>query len=219
MKFFIGTTNTNKIREIGSILAATGCAYEPTDPVDPEETEDDFEGNALLKARVYAKHAGGLTISEDSGLIVPALGGLPGPWSARFADCRIDMKSNRVVGHDPSGARREEIDRRNNELVLRMMSGIVQPRRAASFKVVLAVAAPDGEILFKAMGETRGWIAEEMRGTNGFGYDPIFVDAGTFGKTYAELDSARKNMKSHRRKVLDEFKAWLGTVLMREAPR
>lgn len=79
MKFFIGTTNPAKVREIGSILSATGCGFEVTEPVDPEETEPDFEGNALLKARAYAAAAGGLTISEDSGLVVPSLGALSDP--------------------------------------------------------------------------------------------------------------------------------------------
>lgn len=213
MKLFLGTTNPAKVREIASILSATGCTYEVTDPVDPDETEDDFEGNALLKARVYARHAGGATISEDSGLIIPSLGGLPGPWSARFSDCEVDRESWTVRSHTPSDTPRDVIDSRNNGLVLDLMRGIEQPRRAAVFMVVLAVATPDGEILFKALGESHGWIAEEARGENGFGYDPIFVGQDTFGKTYAELDPMRKNLRSHRRRVLQELKAWLGQAL------
>ena len=218
MKFFLGTTNPDKIREIGSILAATGCEFEPTDPIGPEETEDDFDGNALLKARVYAKHAGGLTISEDSGLIVPALGGLPGPWSARFSECVVDERSWRVMQHWPTVADRAVIDGANNVRVLSLMHRIKMPHRAAAFRVVLAVASPDGGILFKSAAESRGWIADERRGENGFGYDPIFVGADTFGKTYAELDSARKNLRSHRRKVLNDFKAWLGGFLKEQSP-
>lgn len=209
MKFFIGTTNPGKVREIGSILAATGCEFEVADPVDPKETESDFEGNALLKARAYARHSGGLTISEDSGLIIPSLGGLPGPWSARFSDCEIDPITHRVLGVNDSGRSREVMDRLNNESVLAMMSGIEQPRRAAAFKVVLVVADPNGKILFRGVGESHGWISETMRGTGGFGYDPIFIGGDTFGKTYAELDSVRKNLRSHRNLVLQEFKAWL----------
>ena len=216
MKFYIGTTNQDKIREIGSILSATGCAFEPTDPIDPEETEHDFEGNALLKAKAYASHANGITISEDSGLIVPALGGLPGPWSARFADCEIDFSQKRVINCVSSNTPRQEMDYRNNKLVLNLMQGIEQPYRAAAFKVVLVVAAPDDKIMFKGVGESHGWIANEMHGSNGFGYDPIFVGQDTFGKTYAELDSMRKNLRSHRKRVLDEFKAWLGQYLKQE---
>lgn len=220
--FFIGTTNQGKIREIASILSATGFTYAPTDPIDPEETEPDFEGNALLKARAYAKHAGGMTISEDSGLIIPALGGLPGPWSARFADTDplIDSVNGTGVirGHRPSNLGREEMDRTNNDLVIAFMQGVEQPRRAASFKVVLCVASPTGEILFKAVGESFGWIAEAPKGSNGFGYDPIFIGQDTFGKTYAELDSARKNLRSHRHHVLQEFQAWLAAQLV-SAPK
>lgn len=213
MKFCIGTTNPGKAREIGAILAATGCELELTDPVDPDETEDDFEGNALLKARVYARHAGEVTISEDSGLIIPALGGLPGPFAARFCECEVDRERWKIVAHRPSGLPREELDRRNNALVLELLQGVEQPRRAAAFRVVLAVAAPDGEVLFRASGESQGWIAEEARGEAGFGYDPIFVGQDTFGRTYGELDPMRKNLRSHRRRVLQEFKAWLGRYL------
>src|SRR4029434_4491294 len=99
MQFFIGTTNPNKVAEIASILFATGCTLTVTDPVNPEETEDDSDGNALLKARVYAKHTGGITISEDSGLIIPHLNGLPGPWSARFSDCIIDRDAGKATRH------------------------------------------------------------------------------------------------------------------------
>lgn len=218
MHFFLGTTNQYKIREIGSILAAVGCTFEPTDPVDPDETEPDFDGNAILKARVYAAHAGGVTISEDSGLIIPALNGLPGPWSARFSDHgRIDTDTGQVFDHVPSGLSRDEIDARNNDLVLKIMEGIEQPHRAAFFKVVLVVADEHGEVLFKAAGESHGWIATECRGTNGFGYDPIFVGNDCFDKTYAELDSMRKNMKSHRKRVLNEFKAWLAQELVKQS--
>lgn len=218
MKFYIGTTNPNKIREIGAILSATGCKFEASRPVDPEETEDDFEGNALLKAKAYAAHAGGITISEDSGLIIPALNNLPGPWSARFSDYLVSNENGklRICNYKPSGLSREEIDRLNNQRVLELMKGIEQPKRAAMFKVVLAVSTLEGKILFKASGESHGWISEELRGENGFGYDPIFIGQDTFGKTYAELDSHRKNLRSHRRHVLQEFKAWLGNYLKAE---
>lgn len=206
--FYIGTTNEHKIREIGGILSSTGFTFEPTDPVDPEETEGDFEKNAILKARVYSEYSGGMTICEDSGLVVPALNNLPGPWSARFSDCRIDRSNMKVVGYHSSGISREEIDTKNNYLVLRLMENIHQPYRAAFFVVSLVVSTPE-KILFKSTGKSHGWISEEIRGSNGFGYDPIFVGSDTFGKTYAELDSMRKNLRSHRFKVLNEFKSWL----------
>ena len=213
MKFFIGTTNPYKVQEIATILSATGCELEVTDPVDPEETESDFEGNAILKARAYAVYAKGLVISEDSGLVIPALGGLPGPWSARFSECVIDCATWSVDDVIRAGYTREVIDQKNNELVLRLMRDIAMPRRAAMFKVVLVVAQPDGTVLFKGVGASNGWIAEGLRGENGFGYDPIFVGQDTFGKTYAEHDAQRKNLRSHRRRVLQEFQAWLGKFL------
>lgn len=213
MKFYIGTTNASKVQEIGAILAATGCEFEKTDPVDPEETEDDFVGNAILKGKVYAAHSGGQTICEDSGLIIPFLGNLPGPWSARFSDGDFDYHRGQLVKLSPSGKTRVEIDNDNNDKVLDLMKEIKSPYRAAMFKVVLVVAEPNGNILFKGEGETYGWIATEKRGTNGFGYDPIFIGSDTFGKTFAELDSYRKNLKSHRRKVLQEFKSWLARII------
>ena len=212
-RFYIGTTNQHKIREIGSILHATGCELIPTDKIDPEETEPDFVGNALIKARAYAVHAGGLTISEDSGLMVAALNNLPGPWSARFSDFEVHRDPWRLGAHHPSGLSRDEIDHKNNDLVLELMRGIEQPRRAAMFKVVMIVAAADGEILFKGENEAHGWIAPEMRGQNGFGYDPIFIGHNTFDRTYAELDRHRKDLISHRRKVLNDFQDWLGRFL------
>lgn len=215
MKFFIGTTNPYKIREIGTILSATGCEFEPTEPIDPEETEEDFVGNAMIKVKAYAKHAGGLTISEDSGLLVSAINNLPGPWSARFSECVLD--NLRVVGMRKSKKSREEIDRENNLRVLELMREIPHPYRAAMFKVVLLVANPDG-VLFRGDGESFGWIAEDIRGENGFGYDPIFIGGDTFGKTYAELDSVRKNMRSHRRRVLQEFKGWLARFIKEGNP-
>ncbi len=219
MHFFLGTTNTDKIREIGAILSATGCTYTPSYPVDPYETEPDFEGNAKLKAIAYAQHSKGMTISEDSGIIVPALSNLPGPWSARFSEySNIDPERGVVVDHHTSNLTRADLDRRNNALLIELLRGVPQPYRGAMFKVVLCVASAEGKILFSATGESHGWIAEEPRGEEGFGYDPIFVGNDTFGKTYGELDSMRKNLRSHRQKVLQDFQAWLAHVLKEEQP-
>lgn len=198
---FLGTTNPGKTAEIAALLAPLGIELRPVS-LDIPETTDTFEGNALQKALAYAAHTGGVTLSEDSGLIVPSLGGLPGPWSAMFAD--LDRASLKVT---PSGRTREEIDPANNALVLELMEGIEQPRRAACFKVVLIVAQP-AKVLFQSSAEYHGWIATEPRGKEGFGYDPIFVGQDTFGRTLAELDAARKNLRSHRRRVLDELFLW-----------
>ena len=198
---FIGTTNPGKVAEMASLLAPLGIALHPV-ALDVAETQDTFEGNAIEKALAYANHTGGITVSEDSGLVIPILDGLPGPWSARFAD--LDLERKQVI---PSGTPREEMDVRNNTRVIDLLRQVEQPRRAAMFTVVLVVASP-GEVLFRASAQCHGWIADAPRGANGFGYDPIFVGQDTFGKTFAELDSVRKNLRSHRKRVLDELFVW-----------
>jgi len=212
---YLGTTNSDKVAEIAALLSPLRVELK-TIALDVPETEDTFEGNARLKGIAYAKHTGGITISEDSGLIIPALGGLPGPWSARFCDCILDLatgKVSSVAEVHPRG--RAEMDVVNNNRVLELLrtNWFTREERfkarpaAAMFKVVLVVASPSG-ILFQSSGECHGWIAEEARGTNGFGYDSIFIGQDTFGKTFAELDTPRKNQRSHRKRVLDELFMW-----------
>lgn len=238
MRISIGTTNQFKIRELASILRPLGIQLRVTAPLDPEETEDTFEGNAALKGRVYGKYVGdtlaaalteqgGVTevearmlmqisqewaVCEDSGITVPALGGLPGPYSARFDDCIVE--DGRIIIHRESGRDRIEIDAANNQRLLRMMEEIEQPYRAARFVISLVVADTEGEILFQHTSYADGWIAQELRGEHGFGYDPLFISGDSFGKTWAELDSMRKNLISHRRKALQAFTAWLATQLL-----
>ncbi|MFO0555687.1 MAG: non-canonical purine NTP pyrophosphatase [Polyangiaceae bacterium] len=209
--FSIGTTNPYKIRELADILSPSGCKLVTAELPEVEETESTFAGNARLKASAHARVFGGVTIAEDSGLEVPALGGLPGPWSARFADCELTDRT--VTSHRQSGDPRGVIDPKNVARVLELMRGIEQPYRAASFVVALAVAAPDGTVLFEAESKVHGWLTEAPRGAGGFGYDSIFVGGDTGGATYAELDPARKNLRSHRRRVLRDFTAWLARVL------
>lgn len=201
MTLVIGTTNPGKVAEVAALLAPLQVALKHV-ALDVPETKDDFHENAVDKALAYAAHAGGLALSEDSGLCVAALGGLPGPWSARFADLDLETRTVRE-----SGRPREVMDRLNNERLLELLKGFQQPRRAAVFHVTLVVARP-GEVLFTARGERHGWIADAARGERGFGYDPVFVGQDTFGKTYAELDPVRKNLRSHRKRVLDELFLW-----------
>ena len=210
----VGTTNPGKIAEIAALLSPLQIDIR-TVSLDVPETADNFDDNAMQKAVAYAAHTGGITLCEDSGLIVPALNGLPGPWSARFCDHVIapSAESARIrremIGIDTINrpGTRFEIDLANNLLVLEMMKGIEQPKRAAYFVIVLIVQ--DGKrTLFKTRGECHGWIADSMRGDEGFGYDPIFVGQDSFGKTFAELDPARKNLRSHRKRALDDLFAW-----------
>jgi XTP/dITP diphosphohydrolase len=203
----VGTTNPGKLREIAAICRPFDFEIEAL-RLDVPETEDTFEGNALLKARAYAAaRPGQVVLVEDSGLDIPALGGLPGPWSANFNDFDTRTRTLR-----DSGMTREQLDPLNNARVLRMMQDVPFVDRGASFIIVMLVAR-DTEILFRTERRSQGWIAHEPSGTNGFGYDPIFVGADTFGKTYAELDAARKNLRSHRRNALRDLSTWIAGFL------
>ncbi|MFH1046844.1 MAG: non-canonical purine NTP pyrophosphatase [Patescibacteria group bacterium] len=239
MRFFLGTRNQYKVQEHARILNPLQLKLLVIDAPDPEETESNFEGNAIIKAQAYcshirdqqmtglAKRCGGRDgalnfmraarywiISEDSGLIVPALGGLPGPWSARLDDfAEVDTHVGTLAGYVATGRGRDEIDLANNRRVLELMRAVPFERRAAYFAASLIVVDIDGQVLFRGLGKCEGWIADEMRGSNGFGYDPIFVHGRMPNHTFAELDRQRKDLLSHRRQVLTQFTAWLGTQL------
>ena len=200
----IGTTNSDKVREIAALCVPLGIELE-TQALDIAETADTFAGNCYLKAKGYAAGSPGkFVLVEDSGLVVPALDGLPGPWSARFA--HLDVASRRV--RDVAVLSRAEIDEANNRRLLEMMEDLPLEKRAASF-VVHMMVAKDGLVLFQAEAQSFGWIAFRPEGGNGFGYDPVFIGADTFGKTYAELDGARKNLRSHRAVALRKLELWL----------
>lgn len=176
----LATTNKGKLRDFRLLFEGSGIAIEtPADhgaDLDVDETGETFADNALLKARAFAAALPGRAVlADDSGLVVEALGGDPGVRSARYAG-------------EPSD------DHANNLLVLERMRG-VEDRRAA-FVVVLALVLPDGrEIL--AEGRCEGTIADEERGTNGFGYDVIFF-RDDLGRTFGEATPAEKNARSHR---------------------
>lgn len=203
----IGTTNPGKVREIAAICRPLGVEIATLD-LDVEETGSTFAENALIKARAYSEaRPGQVVLVEDSGLAVNSLGGLPGPWSARFQD--LDLETRIVKRPDGVAEKpREEIDRLNNERLLELLRGVPTSERGARF-VVHLVAMRDGVLLFQACGESYGWISEEAKGTEGFGYDPVFVGSDTFGRTYAEIDSARKNLRSHRKDALRQFSLWI----------
>ncbi|MBI3927033.1 MAG: non-canonical purine NTP pyrophosphatase [Armatimonadetes bacterium] len=200
----LGTSNSGKIAEMAALLAPLGWGLAPVRAGDEvPEVGRTFEENSAAKALAWADRVQGLTLSDDSGLAVTALEGLPGVWSARFAD--LDLATR---GIHSSGRSREEMDAANNQRVLSLLEGVPQPRRAAVMMVVVTLARP-GEVLFSASGECHGWIETEPRGRYGFGYDPIFVGQDTFGRTFAELDPMRKNLRSHRKRVLDQLFMWL----------
>jgi XTP/dITP diphosphohydrolase len=203
-RMILGTTNPHKVREIGGICAPLGIALEPIALDVPEEGET-FEENALAKAIGYGTARPGQTVLvEDSGLEIPALGGLPGPWSARFDDFDLDTRTVRTH----SARDREEIDAANRKRVLALMKDVPAHRRAASF-VVSVVVARRGAVLFTVTRRAAGWILEEERGEHGFGYDAIFASDASFGKSWAEIDAARKDLISHRGEALWDLQAWL----------
>ncbi len=244
MIIFKGTSNTDKIREFASIMRPLGVELRVTDLRQiPEETGTTLEANAIIKAKAYAQHVRSieaeklikefgctygeactfmrlnpyLTASEDSGLEISALDELPGPWSARFDDCQFEH--GKVTGHQPSARERREIDEANVKRVLALMKDIKQPYRAAAFGICLVVADTDGNIVFQTSQRVTGWIADESRGTNGFGYDSIFISDKSFKKTWAEIDSQRKSLISHRRLALRDFTLWLASQIKKERCR
>ena len=183
MKLLVGTGNPGKVREFRELL--DGLPVELVTPADigldieVEETGDTLEENALIKARVYA-NAGEMTaLADDSGLFVDALGGAPGVHSARYGAPKAKSDEDRV------------------QLLLRALADVPEGQRDAAFRCVIVIADPGESDVRMARGELRGILGLAPRGTNGFGYDPIFV-VPEHGKTVAELDSATKHALSHR---------------------
>jgi len=190
-KLVIASSNPGKLREIGQILGPLGVEVLPQSAFGVPEADEPhatFIENALVKARHAAAMTGLPALADDSGLCVDALGGAPGVHSARYAG-------------DPRS------DARNNAKLLEAL-GERQDRRAHYYCVVVVMRhAQDPQPLI-AEGLWRGEILRAPRGSGGFGYDPLFLDA-TFGQTGAELTPARKNLISHRGKAL----ALLGDAL------
>jgi len=194
----LATTNPNKAQEIRQILAASGLDIElldrPPGAAEVEETEDTLLGNARLKAAALVEETGIAAIAEDSGIEVEALGGAPGVRSARFA------------GEPPD-------EQANVDKVLAELSGRQGPEeRRARFVTVAVAMWPDGREV-STEGTVEGWIAEERRGSGGFGYDPVFVpfelDGRTFGEV-AECSPEAKHALSHRGRAFRALAEKLG---------
>ena len=180
-KLLLATKNSAKVREYWQLLQEipyeiVTLAEEGIDQA-VDETEATLEENAALKAKAYASLSNLLTLADDSGLEVDALGGEPGALSARFA------------GEGAS-------DKVRIDYLLAKLSGIPWEQRTARFQCMIAIASPDGELAL-CQGECQGIIAFEPKGDNGFGYDPIFY-LPELGKTMAELSMDVKNKVSHR---------------------
>jgi XTP/dITP diphosphohydrolase len=181
-KFVLATANPDKAREIEHVLRDAGAPVDlvprPDSVPDVEETGVTLEDNARLKAVALCEATGDPAIADDTGLEVAALGGAPGVYSARFA------------GPDATYAD-------NVALLLDRLAGVESGRRSARFATVAVARWPDGREV-AAFGEVEGTIADEPRGTNGFGYDPVFVPREGDGRTFGEMAAAEKHALSHR---------------------
>jgi XTP/dITP diphosphohydrolase len=182
VRLVLASGNAGKLRELSALLAPRGFDLVTQSSLgvpSPEETGDTFVDNALLKARHAAAATGCAAIADDSGIEVDALGGRPGVRSARYA------------GENAT-------DEQNNALLLRELAGVTLARRSARYRCVIALVRSAGDPHpLVAEGAWEGRILETPRGTGGFGYDPLFLPAGS-SLTAAELAPAAKNAVSHR---------------------
>jgi XTP/dITP diphosphohydrolase len=200
----IATSNKGKVVEIAALLEGLDCHVIglddlPQTPPPVEETGTSFVANALLKADYYHAASGVLTLADDSGLEVDALGGRPGVYSARYG------------GEGLSSA--DQI-----ALLLEEMKDLPEEKRTARFVCAVALVGAVGKTEIKETFEGRceGRIALAPRGAGGFGYDPIFIDA-ELGRTFAELSREEKSERSHRGKALRATIKRLQTLLKEQA--
>ncbi len=192
MKLLVATTNPGKIAELRGMLEEADIGIEAAGLGDlnefneVEEDGESFAENARKKAVGYSNQSGLLTVADDSGLVIDALGGRPGVKSARFSG----EKSND----------RSLIDHKNIAKVLELMEGVPSEKRTARFVCSLCLA--DGEkVLLETNGICEGIITEKEKGENGFGYDPVMY-IPELGKTMGELCAEEKNSISHRGRAL-----------------
>ena len=193
MRLLIATTNPGKIREYQQLLNGLNCDLIGLVDVgitqDVDETGSTYEANALLKAQEYAALSGLLTLADDSGLEVDALDGRPGVHSARYAP------------DSPTRIRK----------LLGEMQNVPADQRTARFQCVIALAWPDGRTEI-TVGTCAGWISTEARGSNGFGFDPVFY-VPERGVTMAELPDEVKNQISHRARAAQKMRPILERIL------
>lgn len=191
-KLVIATTNQGKLRELEKLLEGLNVhllsALDFPSIAPPEETGATFEENAKLKALYYAEKTGEACVADDSGLVVDALGGRPGVLSARYAS----SDSERITR------------------ILREMRDVPRGERTARFICVAALALPmpTPHIVAVEEGKLEGHIAYEPRGTNGFGFDPVFY-VEELGCHLAEVATDVKNSLSHRARAFMQLRPWI----------
>jgi XTP/dITP diphosphohydrolase len=207
-RVLIATSNSGKLRDFAGAAKARGIEISgiPNFSSLPPVVEDGqtFEANARKKAEAYSKCVPGkLVLADDSGLEIDALKGAPGIHSARYAAPDLHNK-------EPHQADTNTDDEANNARVLRELQGVPPEQRTARFVCVLA-AARDGETLATFRGRAEGQILNAPRGTNGFGYDPLFYFP-QIKKTFAELTAEEKSRYSHRGAAFRDFLRWCDDV-------
>ena len=194
----VATGNLHKLVEIQTILGRVlpGARFvalgQLGDFEDPEETGETFLENALIKAWAAVEATGLSAVADDSGLVVDALDGAPGVYSARYCGCHGD-------------------DAANNELLLKNLAAVPAAERTARFVSTVALIDSTGWVLH-GTGACEGMIGFEGRGTHGFGYDPLFLPDDTPGKTMAELTAEEKNAISHRFHALEDLSRQLSDL-------
>jgi XTP/dITP diphosphohydrolase len=195
LEIVLATRNKDKVKEIEKILNGIDARLLSLDdfPGCPKVVEDGetLEANAKKKALVVSQYAKKLSLAEDTGLEVEALGGAPGIHSARFAGDNCTYEDN-------------------NKKLLKVMEKLSLGERRAKFRCVAALARPDGEVV-TCEGVCEGIIDFEMKGESGFGYDPLFL-LPEYGKTFAELGEEMKNKISHRARALTKIKKIINTL-------
>lgn len=192
----IATTNAGKLKEIRAVLRGldipTRSLHDFPPVPEPDETEPSFEANAVLKARAYASATGLLTVAEDSGLVIHALGGAPGVHSARYPGATYPEK------------------------FANLYAALAPHPRPWTARYVCALTLVNGQtgggeeagILFETVATVEGEIWPEPRGSQGFGYDPIFYFP-PYGMTFGEVDDARKLAVAHRGKAFAILRRWI----------
>jgi len=188
LKLVLATHNAHKVKEVAAILEPLVSGLELLGYDGPEPIEDgsSFLENSLIKARAAFAHTGVTSIADDSGLAVEIMGGSPGIFSARWSGDRDDEK--------------------NRNLVLAQLRDVPAENRAASFVCTISLVGESGEVSFT--GVLPGQIAAVASGSNGFGYDPIFIPEG-FEVSSAELEPEVKNSISHRSMALSQLASYL----------
>lgn len=188
-KIVLASNNAHKVEEISDMLRPFGyevlsMAAVGLGDLEIEETGETFEENARIKALAIKERLGGAVLADDSGLEVDALNGEPGVYSARYAG---EPKS----------------DSKNNEKLLKELRDVKADKRTGRFVTVLVLIDESGEEIV-VRGTVEGVIAQEARGENGFGYDPLF-EIPSLNKTFAELTADEKNAMSHRGNALNKL--------------